>query len=67
VLAYERARGADRLIVVLNLGREAREAHLPQTEDRRCVMLSTFLDREGEPVGRSVRLRPDEGVILRYC
>jgi alpha-glucosidase len=67
VLAYERTRGADRLIVVLNLGRERREAQLPQTDDRRCVMLSTYLDREGEPVGRSVRLRPDEGVILRYC
>jgi alpha-glucosidase len=67
VLAYERSRGQDRLIVVLNLGREQREATLPQTEDRRCVTLSTYLDRESEPVGRSVSLRGGEGVILHYC
>lgn len=67
VLAYERSRGQDRLIVVLNLGREQREATLPQTEDRRCVTLSTYLDREREPVGRCVSLRGGEGVILHYC
>jgi hypothetical protein len=29
------------------------------------VVLSTHLDWEGEPVGREVRLRPDEGVVVR--
>jgi alpha-glucosidase len=64
VLAYERRRGAERLTIVLNLGHEPQAFALAQPASR--VLLSTHLDREGEPVGARLALRPDEGVILGH-
>jgi alpha-glucosidase len=67
VLAYLRGarRNEDEFLVVLNLGSE------PQLFDRGSdgpdgtILLSTHLDRGGERVARLVRLRPDEGVVVR--
>ncbi len=66
VLAYEREFGADRHVVVLNFGHCDCEVALPQTESPRCILLSTCLDRDGEPIGRILKLRPHEGVIVAY-
>jgi alpha-glucosidase len=61
VFWFERRHAATRLIVVLNFGHEAGAVHLPVDARR---LLSTHLDREGEPVGAELTLRSDEGVIL---
>jgi alpha-glucosidase len=61
VLWFERHHAATRLIVALNLAREPSALHLPA--DAR-LLLSTHLDREGEPVGLDLALRSDEGVVL---
>jgi len=64
LIAYERAYGQQRFIVLLNLG------NLPQKYaelgDIPCqVVLSTHMDRHGEKVSREVNLRANEGVILQ--
>jgi len=63
VLVYERAFGGQRMLIALNL------SHLPQTlkrEDLRgSLLISTCLDREDEAVDGALRLRADEGVIVR--
>ena len=52
----------DTLLVALNLGGRSRRVRLA----RACsIVLSTHLDRAGEPVGEMLELRPDEGLILR--
>jgi len=67
VLAYERKarHGESDFLVVLNLGADPHVLRLPENAPAGTVALSTYLDREGEPVGREVRLRPDEGVVIR--
>ncbi len=64
LLAYERACGSDRFLVVLNLGHEPRSAECGRFEGA-TVEMSTFLDREHETLGRELGLRANEGVILR--
>jgi alpha-glucosidase len=61
-LAFLRESGGRRLLVALNLGSEPRAIELPGPAGR--VLLSTALDRDGEPVQGSIGLRGDEGVIL---
>jgi alpha-glucosidase len=67
LIAYRRGDGDRRLLVVLNLGDE------PQTYRRlddgpgrlpARIALSTHLDRDGEPVARTIQLRPNEGVVV---
>jgi alpha-glucosidase len=67
VLAYvRRARaGEGDFLVVLNLGPEPHDFEVPDSVTPGSVALSTHLDREGEPVTRGLRLRPDEGVVVR--
>ena len=63
VLAYDREGAASRFRVLLNL--ETRPADV-SLDGRWAVALSTALDRDaGEPAGDVLRLRGDEGVILR--
>ena len=65
LLAWVRKEGDRRLLVVLNLGPEP-AAFTPTILDLQGrVALSTALDREGDPVRRSVELRGDEGVVVR--
>jgi alpha-glucosidase len=59
LLAYARESGGRRYLIALNLGSQ------PQTLGAAGrVVLSTFLDREGEAIGETLYLRGDEGLIL---
>jgi alpha-glucosidase len=58
---YERRLGEQRFMVVLNFAHEGSAVRLPR--DSR-ILLSTHLDRETEPIGTDLVLRPDEGVVL---
>jgi alpha-glucosidase len=62
LIAYRRSEER-RFLVVANL------LHSPASYDLRGdgpgrVVLSTFIDREGERVAAEVRLRPDEGLVI---
>jgi alpha-glucosidase len=61
ILRYERSEGNDRFAIALNLAHE--QARISHPSGR--VLLSTYLDRAGENVDKSVLLRPDEGVIVQ--
>ncbi|HEX2753940.1 MAG TPA: alpha-amylase family glycosyl hydrolase [Candidatus Limnocylindrales bacterium] len=65
LLAYERRLADDRFLVVLNYLDEPLEVALPGLDGRWTVALSTELDRPDEPADRPLRLRANEGVILR--
>jgi alpha-glucosidase len=67
VLAFERRHGPDaRLLVALNLGHASQSARLPADAAEGRLLLSTWLDREGEAVRGALTLRPAEGVILDF-
>jgi len=61
VLRYRRTDAGERLEVLLNL------SHDPATVsvEAGTILLSTYLDNEGESVGGALHLRPAEAVILR--
>lgn len=63
MLAYERRHGSERLLVALNLGHQPHALSLPSGTSGR-VVLSTFLDRDDEPVEGRISLRSDEGIII---
>ena len=65
VFSYERREGAERLMVALNLGHEARTIALPADAPDGVLQLSTCLDHDEAPVQGAVVLRPDEGVLLK--
>ncbi|MFN8540814.1 MAG: alpha-amylase family glycosyl hydrolase [Thermomicrobiales bacterium] len=63
LLAYLREGAGGRYLIALNLG------HQPQTLPTTLasggrIALSTHLDREGEQLGDTIALRPDEGLIV---
>jgi alpha-glucosidase len=62
LLAYIRAAGRKRLLIALNLGPQEQTLDLSALHGR--VVLSTHLDREGEPADGTLALRADEGVIV---
>jgi alpha-glucosidase len=62
LVAYARRDGARRLLVVLNFVHEPTAYGLG--EDKGRVLLSSFLDREGEIVEHQVRVRADEGLLI---
>jgi alpha-glucosidase len=62
LLAYIRAAGSTRLLIALNLG--SQERALVLSEGGGNVILSTHLDREGDPMDGILALRGDEGVII---
>jgi alpha-glucosidase len=64
VLAYRREHGERRLFVALNLGAQKQEWLRGDDAPHARVLVSTWLDRDRERVGRILHLRPDEGVIL---
>ena len=60
VLLYERSHGDDRTVIILNLGHEpACVSHAPGR-----LLLSTYLDRDGNDVVGDASLRADEGIIV---
>jgi alpha-glucosidase len=62
-LAYERRLGGDSLIVVLNMSGQACSLRLEGPAGG--IVLSTYLDDLGALSGEEVKLRADEGLILR--
>jgi alpha-glucosidase len=65
VFAFERRNGeTTRLVVALNLGQTFQELALPSGSAGAKLLLSTELDREGEEVRGTLRLRPAEGAVL---
>jgi alpha-glucosidase len=62
LLAYIRAAGGRRFLIALNLGSQEQTLDLSMLRGR--VVLSTHLDREGEPVAGTLALRADEGAIV---
>ena len=63
-LAFTRTDGPDRFYVALNLGDEPLTLRLPADG---VVVLSTRLDRDGEPCAATTKLRPNEGVVIRLA
>ncbi|MFU8890007.1 MAG: alpha-amylase family glycosyl hydrolase, partial [Trueperaceae bacterium] len=63
VVGYLREDGERRVWVALNLGSREVEVETPGAGGG-TIALSTALDREGETVGRSLRLRGDEGCVV---
>ena len=64
LVAYRRRGAARRLLVVLELRARAGRASRCGDDAPGRVLLSTFLDREGERVGDQVALRADEGLLI---
>jgi alpha-glucosidase len=62
LLSYERALGAERLLVLLNFGHEPHAAAIGTR--RGTLLLSTHLDRPQAAVSERIELRADEGVII---
>ncbi len=64
LLAYIREADDRRLLVMLNLGETTHTVALGEAQMNDRVLLSTHLDREGEPVRGVVEVRGDEGVVV---
>jgi alpha-glucosidase len=64
LIAYVRKAGERRLLIMLNLGSEARSFNLSDLEARASLLLSTHLDRDQEYSRADLQLRADEGVIV---
>jgi alpha-glucosidase len=62
--AYRRDSDDRRLQVLLNLGSEPLAFNIGEQGGGGHVLLSTYLDREGEAVGEEVKCRGFEGVII---
>jgi alpha-glucosidase len=65
LLAYVRAAGSQRFLIVLNLG--AQEQTLALGALRGQIVLSTHLDRENQPADGTLALRADEGLIVELA
>lgn len=61
LLSFHRVGEAERFLVLLNLGYDSVQLPL----ENGTVVISTHLDREEQSVGKSVDLRPAEGIVLR--
>jgi len=64
ILLYRRDSEDGAVVVALNLGAEPVSVVSSSIGFGREILLSTFLDREGEPVQGTLDLRGNEGVIL---
>ncbi len=64
VLAYERSAGGRRLAIVLNFSGHEQGFRPSREPLEGRILLSTHLDRDGEPVRGSLLLRPNEGCIV---
>ncbi|MGC5780599.1 alpha-amylase family glycosyl hydrolase [Methylobacterium sp. NFXW15] len=64
VLSFERRGAQEDVAVILNFGAEPIDWILPDGREGH-LLVTTMLDREGEPVGPVIRLRSNEGLIIR--
>ena len=62
LLAYSREYRGQRILVALNLG--SRPLRCELAGEGGCVLLSTHLDRNAEPLSGSLELRGNEGVVV---
>jgi alpha-glucosidase len=67
VLAYIRSgrEGECSFLVALNLGNKEQVLDVPGGVVSGSVAVSTYLDREGQHVEGKLKLRPDEGTVIR--
>lgn len=65
VLAYERTDGAETFLVALNLGGDQETLGRPHGAQRGTVELSTSGLRDGETIGDTIVLSPNEGLVIR--
>jgi len=65
VLAYVRADPGARWLVALNLGPSPARLAVPGPSPAGRVALSTHPGRDGQPVGGSLELAGDEGVVVQ--
>ena len=65
VLAYERQHDGVRLLVGLNFSTAPQRLALPEDAAEGRLLLSTWLDRDGERLSGATELRASEGVIVR--
>jgi alpha-glucosidase len=63
VLAYERCEGDSRIFVILNFTADPQAWSAP-TSNKAKVAISTHGDRRGEPVGSTLALRANEGLLI---
>ena len=61
VMTYERSARDERLAIALNFGHAPERVRLPA---RGTILISTHLDRTGEPVAETCAVRPDEGLVI---
>jgi hypothetical protein len=52
-------------LIALNLGDQPAAALVREIPLLGEVALSTFCDRDGEPIDRDIDLRPNEGVVIK--
>jgi alpha-glucosidase len=61
---YVRQAGSERIFIALNFGPEPISASLPREGAFGRVLVSSFGDREMEPVNDHIDLRGDEGLVI---
>jgi len=66
LIAYVREGAGRRFLIALNLGQQAQSFAVSDLGSGR-VVLSTYLDRDGEPVSGALALRGDEGLIVELA
>ncbi len=64
LVAYLRTHGERRFLVALNLGASPYALAYAEAGSHAHIVLSTHLDRRDEPVGETINLRPEEGIIV---
>jgi alpha-glucosidase len=64
VLLYVRAFGLERILIALNLGSQPKNALANPSSYAGKILVSTSGEREGETIDRSVRLEPNEGLVI---
>jgi alpha-glucosidase len=66
LLAYTRKLGRERFLIALNLGDDPHAVSFEAAAvgARGAIVISTHLDREGEPLNGDLNLRANEGVVI---
>jgi alpha-glucosidase len=67
VLLYVRQHGDERLLVALNLGQEPVGVAMGNAFLAGRLLLSSWLDRDDEPLQGGIDLRPSEGAIFELA